>query len=300
MDKIAPHVWRIRDLFVNLYLIEDPISHQWVLIDAGLKSAAKKVNSTISNLFGSNIPPAAILLTHGHFDHVGSLKRFIEQWNVPVYAHALEFPYLTGRCNYPPPDPTVNSGLMADLSWLYPKKPIDITPHLKLLPPDCSVPFLPGWRYLHTPGHAPGHVSFFRDADKLLIAGDAVVTTKQESALFVLLQKKELSGPPKYFTYDWKASGESVKELAKLNPKIIATGHGQPLFGDQIAKDLHYLADNFFSLAIPKQGRYVTEPAIVDENGVHYLPPKKRSFSFFLVFLFVVICLLIFLLVYNF
>ena len=42
---------------------------------------------------------------------------------------------------------------------------------------------MPGWRWVHTPGHTAGHVSLFRDADRTLIAGDAFVTTKQESAL---------------------------------------------------------------------------------------------------------------------
>ncbi|MBA2368309.1 MAG: MBL fold metallo-hydrolase [Candidatus Protochlamydia sp.] len=257
------------------------------------------MNSTISHLFGTKNRPAAILLTHGHFDHVGSLKQLIEQWEIPVYAHPLEFPYLTGRFDYPPPDPSVKNGLVAELSWIYPKKPIDITSHLKQLSTDYSVPFLPEWKYIHTPGHSPEHVSFFRDSDKLLIAGDAIVTTKQESAFFVLLQKKELSGPPKYFTYDWEAAGSSVRELAKLNPKIIATGHGQPLYEEQAAKDLRNLAENFHSLAVPKQGRYVTEPAVVNESGIEYVPPKKWAFPFLLALLFIIISFLIFLLIYT-
>ena len=45
---------------------------------------------------------------------------------MPIYAHELELPYLTGRSPYPPPDPTVGGGLMADLSWMYPRGPIDL------------------------------------------------------------------------------------------------------------------------------------------------------------------------------
>lgn len=292
--KVAPNVWGIRDLFVNLYIVRNPDDENWVLIDAGLKTAARKIKKLVSDLFGPHSRPAAILLTHGHFDHVGSLKELAKEWNVPVYAHHLEAPYLTDKSDYPPPDPSVGGGLMADLSWLYPKSPINIENRLQLLPPDDSVPFLPGWKAIHTPGHAPGHVSFFREQDKLLIAGDAIVTTKQESAWYVLLQKLFLSGPPKYFTYDWKASGDSVKRLADLNPSIIATGHGKPMAGSRMQQKLHELADHFHELAVPKQGRYVNQSAIADDNGVVYLPPTRRSVSWTAAIIFIIILFLLF------
>ena len=72
---------------------------------------------------------------------------------------------------------------------------------------------LPGWRVIETPGHSPGHVSLFRESDGVLIAGDAFVTTKQESLLAVMTQRQELRGPPMYFTCDWDAARESVQKL---------------------------------------------------------------------------------------
>jgi glyoxylase-like metal-dependent hydrolase (beta-lactamase superfamily II) len=39
---------------------------------------------------------AAIIMTHGHFDHVGVLEDLAETWQAPVYAHELERPYLDG------------------------------------------------------------------------------------------------------------------------------------------------------------------------------------------------------------
>jgi glyoxylase-like metal-dependent hydrolase (beta-lactamase superfamily II) len=62
---------------------------------------------------------------------------------------------------------------------------------------------MPEWRYMHTPGHTSGHISLFRNEDGVLLAGDAFVTTNQESLIAVMTQKKELHGPPKYFTYNW-------------------------------------------------------------------------------------------------
>src|SRR5688572_9417313 len=131
------------------------------------------------SLFGPDAAPSAIVLTHGHFDHVGSLRELVRRWQVPIYAHELELPYLTGRSAYPPPDPTVGGGAMARLSPLYPRGPFDFGDRVRTLPADGAVPGAPGWTWIETPGHSPGHVSLFHVHDRLLVAGDAFVTTKQ-------------------------------------------------------------------------------------------------------------------------
>ncbi|WP_347404076.1 MBL fold metallo-hydrolase [Mesorhizobium sp. WSM4976] len=51
---------------------------------------------------------------------------------------------------------------------------------------------MPGWRWLHTPGQAPGHISLWREADHTLVAGDAFITTGQESAYEVAVQQLEM------------------------------------------------------------------------------------------------------------
>lgn len=270
---VAPGVWRIKDIFVNVYLIHNPTDNKWVLLDAGLKSSASKIHKVVKQLFWPEITPSAIILTHAHFDHTGSLQKLANEWDVPVYAHKLEKPYLTGVSSYPPPDPSVGGGLMSLLSFLYPKGPIDIGDRLKILPEDGSIPFLPGWKYIHTPGHAPGHISLFRESDRLLLAGDAFVTTKQESAICALTQPRRLSGPPKYFTYNWTSAEQSVKKLAALEPSIVATGHGQSMAGEEMRQSLRHLAENFASEAVPSSGRYVNDPALVNGEGVQYTPP---------------------------
>jgi glyoxylase-like metal-dependent hydrolase (beta-lactamase superfamily II) len=132
---------------------------------------------------------------------------------------------------------------------------------------------MPGWRWVPTPGHTPGHVSFFRDADRTLIAGDAFVTTKQESAVAALTQRPEMHGPPAYFTPDWENARRSVERLAALEPRRIITGHGPPMQGDRMLSGLHDLARNFERLAVPAHGRYVGQPALADETGVVAVPP---------------------------
>ena len=272
---VAPGVWGRKDVFVNFFIIQDLVNDQWVLVDAGLKWSASKVTEMSDYLFGEGSMPKAIILTHGHFDHVGSVANLAEEWDIPVYAHHLEIPYLTGQSDYPPPDPTVGGGLMATMAFLYPNSPINIWKHIIVLPPDGTIPVLPEWKYIHTPGHSPGHISLFRESDRVLIAGDAFVTTKQESVISVMFQTKKISGPPKYFTCDWHDARSSVEELIKLNPKTAATGHGQPMRGLELQEALKKLSEEFYTKSIPAQGRYVPNPAITNANGVVYVPPKK-------------------------
>jgi glyoxylase-like metal-dependent hydrolase (beta-lactamase superfamily II) len=271
IEQTTADVFRVRTIMVNLYLVRSGSS--WVLVDAGLRGFGQTIMKAAAEFTGTAAAPAAIVLTHAHFDHVGSLAALLERWDVPVYAHRLERPYLDGRSPYPPPDPLVGRGSMALLSRLYPRAPMNIGPRLRELPADGSVPGLDGWRWLHTPGHTPGHVALFREHDRTLLAGDALTTVQQESALAVATQRQELHGPPAYFTQDWQSSAGSVRALAELNPNILATGHGVPMHGTAMRAELDRLAADFERREVPRFGRYAKQPALADENGIVSLPP---------------------------
>jgi glyoxylase-like metal-dependent hydrolase (beta-lactamase superfamily II) len=271
--EVLPDIALFQTVMVNLYMVGHPGSSDWVLVDAGLPLFANKIIQAAEQRFGPGTSPKAIILTHGHFDHVGSLRALLDRWPVPVYAHVLELPYLTGRSDYPPPDPTVGGGLMARTAKLLPWSAINLGGHATPLPPDNSVPHMPGWRWVHTPGHTPGHVSLFRDADRTLIAGDAFITQKQESLIGVMTQHQMMHGPPAYFTTDWNAAGASVRKLAELEPALAVTGHGIPISGPPLTQGLHCLADHFGEIATPPDGRYVRQPATADATGVTSVPP---------------------------
>lgn len=259
--RVAPGVFGMRVALANLYFVglaQSPRS--WVLVDAGVGPCAGLIARAAEAHFGAGARPEAIVLTHAHFDHVGGLAELARRWDVPVYAHALELPYLTGQADYPPPDPTVGGGAMAWMAGAYPRGGMNLGERVRPLPADGAVPHLPGWHALHTPGHTPGHVSLFREADRTLLAGDAVVTTRQESALAVAAQTPALRPPPAYFTLDWGAAGHSVEKLAALRPLTLATGHGRPMRGPEVAEGLRRLADSF-AAEVPPRGRYVAEPA---------------------------------------
>lgn len=285
---VAPGLHGLRDVFVNLYYAAattpglgqglPTAGAPWVLIDAGLPGSADKIKKHAEELFGPNNPPQAILLTHGHFDHVGALHGVLEAYpGVFAYAHPLELPYLTGLSAYPPPDPTVGGGLMAYLSFSYPKQPYDFGGRVQALPADGSVPTLPGWRWHHTPGHTFGHVSFFREADKVLVAGDAFTTVMGESAWATYTQNQIVHGPPAYFTPDWDAARDSVRKLAALQPDVAATGHGIAMHGEELRQQLAELSRDFDTVARPKLGRYAHIPATADASGVRSIPPPLVS-----------------------
>ncbi|RHW38228.1 MBL fold metallo-hydrolase [Lysinibacillus yapensis] len=255
--EVLPDLYQHTVQIVNIALVGEPHTNDFVLVDAGMPNSADEIISVTESRFGANSRPKAIILTHGHFDHVGAIIELIKHWDVPVYAHSLEMPFLTGMRSYPKPDSTVEGGMIAKISPMFPNEPINLGRHVQLLPSDGSVPYMPGFRWIHTPGHTPGHVSLFRDSDRALIAGDAFVTVKQESLYKVITQEKEISGPPRYLTTDWKAAYESVKKLEALKPSAAITGHGLPMTGEELAENLQMLVREFDKIAIPDHGKYV-------------------------------------------
>ena len=275
MDTLAAGVTQLRiQRFVNVYFVETGTPGEWVLIDTGLPGSKKSIIAAADKLFYPGSRPEAIILTHGHLDHLGSARELADHWQVPIIAHPLEMPYLTGQALYPPRDPTVG-GSLAFMSRFFPAQLPNLHDRVQALDSaDPVVPYLPNWRWLHVPGHAPGQLAFFREADRTLIGADAFATTHHDSVSAVLLGIPKISRAGTPFNYDWEAARQSVQTLAALEPKAIGCGHGPVMKGAEAAADLHALADNY---PVPAHGRYVHEPARTNTNGVAHLPPAPKD-----------------------
>lgn len=155
---------------VNVVYVGQPGTSDWVLVDAGISGSAAAILKATNERFGDGARPAAILLTHAHFDHVGALVTLADKWDVAIYAHKLEFPYLNGSRAYPPPDTEAGGGMMSRLASLFPRDPINVSDRLRELPVSGELPALSGWRWIHT----PGHVSFWRETPSGVSAGWAL------------------------------------------------------------------------------------------------------------------------------
>ncbi len=266
MQEIARDVAVLPISFVNVYLVGN--SDSWVLVDTGLPGSELKIKGAAEARFGSGARPRAIVLTHGHFDHAGSALGLAELWDVKVFAHQLEKPFLTGVFPYPPLDPTA-PGAFSFLSRFISAPMISVDDRYSRLPDQLAALGMDGWEWVFTSGHSPGHVSLFRSGDSTLLAGDAVTTLDMDTPHGLIGKRAKICRPPVPGTIDWYSARQSVRSLAKLRPRVIGAGHGHPMF--RCADDLQKLADSF---PIPEHGRYVEDPVQTDENGTTYLPAK--------------------------
>jgi glyoxylase-like metal-dependent hydrolase (beta-lactamase superfamily II) len=262
-SEIAPGVYCLEIgkgiMRSNVYFVRSGAS--WVLIDTASVHCERVIQDAAQALFGVNTPPSAILLTHDHPDHAGSTRALAERWACVAYLHPTELPLATMD----------SSTYLSTVEQF--ANPLDrwlILPLLRLLPqrrreamlaessfkdvaraldPGAGVPGLPDWECVPTPGHTPGHVSFFRPSDRVLIAGDAVLTVQLNSMWGFLLwelgrSRRRFAGPPRYSTWSWRTAKESVAALARLEPRVVACGHGPVLCGSTVSPALRRFAEH--------------------------------------------------------
>lgn len=217
----------------NVYLVRSGAA--WVLVDAGWAGSAGAITAAAQEVFGRSHPPAAIVLTHIHPDHSGAVRSLVETWDVLVYVHEAELPMAAGRY-LPEYGMPLDRWVVMPVMRLLPRRirsriegAGDITAVVHPLEPDGTVPGLPDWRWVATPGHTPGHVAYLRAGDGVLLTVDAVVTVDLNSPTGWLTTRQRPAGPPRYSTWNWPAAVRSVQVLSALTPRVLGPGHGPPL-----------------------------------------------------------------------
>jgi glyoxylase-like metal-dependent hydrolase (beta-lactamase superfamily II) len=250
LEELAPGVHRLpvgrRPLTVNVYFVRSADS--WVLVDSGLTGNAPKIRQAAESLFGADSRPAAILLTHYHPDHSGGAAELARTWGCPVWLHPAELGMIGSDL------PTFRKRSFSLDRWfilpvlnLLSKKRIaailsrrGLREFAHPLDTDGTVPGLPGWEAIPTPGHTPGHLAFFRRDDGVLLFGDAV-TTRWGRLRTRLGKDGRPSGSPWVFTWDRTLAKQAPTTLARLKPQIIAGGHGEPLSAPDLDEKLRKL-----------------------------------------------------------
>jgi glyoxylase-like metal-dependent hydrolase (beta-lactamase superfamily II) len=241
----------------NVYFIRSGAS--WVLIDTASVNCENQIMKAAEAVFGTDQPPSCILITHAHPDHEGAALKLARAWKCKVYFHPDDLPLavngtLEGMKNYASP---LDRWMIFPMLRLIPRKKREamlakssLKDVAEALDPSRSVPGLPDWKCIPTPGHMPGHAAFYHPGDGVLITGDAVVTADLNSPMGMLAWcfgagKQKISGPPRYSTVNWGAAKQSAAILAGLKPRVLAPGHGLPMAGKDVALHLQAFADRF-------------------------------------------------------
>ncbi len=194
----------------NCYLIDEPGG--LTLIDTLIPGSTSLILEQAQQLEKSI---RRIVITHAHHDHVGSLDELVARLpKVEVLISAREATILAGDHSSQPNEP--QNTLRGDFTTCK-------TRATHLLQPGERIGSL---EVIASPGHTPGHLSFFDTRDGTLIAGDAYANLFQfivsgvHTPLFPISSK---------VTWHKPLALESAKRLRDLSPSRLACGHGSVL-----------------------------------------------------------------------
>lgn len=217
MRQIIPNVYWLTGLIAGrVYLIKDPDG--LTLIDASVAGMEGKILAQVEELGHKASDVKRILITHAHPDHVGSLPKLKELTGAQVIVSAIDTPVTEGKM------PIVRrpSGLRP------PNISVKGTPVDRQVSDGDTIDALGGLQVVGTPGHSPGHVTFWQPEKRIAFIGD------------VLFHLMGITLPLALLTVDMDEDKRSVRKLANLSPDIICFGHGDPVTQNttQILKDL--------------------------------------------------------------
>ena len=189
---------------INVYLVGD------VLIDAATRQGERRIMRQISSRTVN-----AHALTHAHPDHQGASHAICERLGIPLWCGQGDVPAMEtpgGISNSQAP------GWLNRLQqryWTGPPHPV-----ARALVEGEEVA---GFTVLECPGHSPGHLAYWREADRVLILGDVL------NNMHLLTGIPGLHEPPALFTADPARNRASARRLAALRPRLTCFGHGPPL-----------------------------------------------------------------------
>lgn len=216
MREIVPNLYWLKGMLVGrVYAIKD--ADGFTIIDTAVAPAASRIVRAVTAAGYQPSDIKRILITHAHPDHVGGLHRLVAATGAEVWASEQETEVIEGRIPVPSAKRSDLRGLnkLAKPPTVYVKPPTKVS---RVIGDGDMLPVFGGLTVVATPGHAPGHLSYWHPEHRLVITGDVV---------FHLLNRLTL--PFAFLTADMTVNRQSLRKLIALGPEIACFGHGQPI-----------------------------------------------------------------------
>lgn len=218
--KIAPHIHRIgNDSIVNAYLVEE--AGEVTIIDAGVPGYYGDIPRELAAMGRSVTDVRALVLTHGHSDHIGFAERLRRERSVPVSVHELDAALARGDVPNPAKSGPMKLAPLLGFLWFGVLHGALRTPHLLEVSTfgDGATLDVPGSpRVILVPGHTPGSAALLVPALDALFAGDALSTYAVTTGV---------RGPQiAPFTADADEALESLTRLEGVVARWVLPGHG--------------------------------------------------------------------------
>jgi glyoxylase-like metal-dependent hydrolase (beta-lactamase superfamily II) len=236
MEKVANGVWLLRGdtrKAMNIYFLED--GDGVVQFDAGTKAMVKKARAAAAQLGGLK----RVVLGHAHADHRGTAPSM----GSPVFCHPDEVADAESEAAIAPYMEI--SALPAPARWLYPLllRRWD-GGAVKIAGTIAEGDEVAGFRVVHFPGHAPGQIGLWRESDRLALVSDTIYLL-DSTKMGKPLPAGEASVPHPAWAWDHAKAKHSVHKLAALEPKVVGTGHNEPLRGEDLRPALERAAEKY-------------------------------------------------------
>ena len=215
--KIIDNVYLIPGVMANSYLLVDPDG--LTIIDTGMPYSEKKTLEYIARLGRSARDIRRILITHADLDHYGCLSALQTASGARTYANRVEASAIAAGKSSRPVNRSVGHfqrfmiNMMGRLLIARPTQ-VDENPQEGQI-----LPVLGGLQVVETPGHAPGHLSYFAASAGILFCGDSMRS-----------DGRGFRGSRSRNNWDQAMAEASVRKQKELGARVVCPGHGPAVY----------------------------------------------------------------------